>query len=399
MAVVESRAAHDMKILWICGLPDDVRRFGAAREISPVKTASWSWILGHLPPPAGVELHIVCPARGLVDSRVEFEHLGAHWHCFRMMRGEQYLLRVPVLLKIRAFAKSLKPDAIDGWGGETGCGWIATWLAKCAVVNLQGLLRPLRVHMAKTRQDTKEGRWFDRTMRNLVEWMTYRRAAALCVESNLSHDALKSFYGHESRIVYQPLRPEFRAARERMSPPHPPSFLFVGEFVNRKGAVDTVRAFAHMKCLDATLTMVGGGEQEGELKELVAEYGLAYRVRFMGGLSANELIGLMWRSDFFILPSYGDTGPTALKEALSQGLYPICYDNTGPKELIERFGFGCACETGKWEELTEAMDAACARREELSRKGEEVSRLICYDLSPEAIWPKRLEIYREVFHA
>lgn len=391
--------SDDMKILWICGLPDDVRRFGAWREISPVKTASWSWILGHLPPPDGVELHIVCPVRGLVDDRVDFDHSGAHWHCFRMMRGEQYVARVPVLLKIRAFAKSLEPDAIDGWGGETGCGWIASWLGKQAVVNVQGLLKLLQAQMAANGQNPKEGRWLDRTMRSLVERLTYRRAAVLCVESNLSHDALKSFYGHESRIVYQPLRPEFRAVSELAQTPHPPAFLFVGEFVSRKGAVDTLRAFARMKSPDATLTMVGGGNQRDELKRFVDENGLGDRVRFMGGLSANELIGLMGRSDFFILPSYGDTGPTALKEALSQGLYPICYDNTGPKELIERYGFGCACETGKWEKLTEAMDAACARREELSRKGEEVSRLICYDLSPEAIWPKRLEIYREVFHA
>ena len=210
---------------------------------------------------------------------------------------------------------------------------------------------------------------------------------------------MKSFYGHESRIVYQPLRPEFRAVSERVQTPHPPAFLFVGEFVSRKGAVDTLRAFARMKSPDATLTMVGGGDQGYELKRFVDENGLGDRVRFVGGLSANELIGLIGKSDFFILPSYGDTGPTALKEALSQGLYPICYDNTGPKELIARYGFGCVCETGKWEKLTEAMDAACARREELSRKGEEVSRLIRYDLSPQVIWPKRLEIYREVFHA
>lgn len=391
--------SDDMKILWVCGLPDDVRRFGAEREISPVKTASWSWILGHLPPPDGVELHIVCLVRGLVDSRVDIDHLGAHWHCFRMLRGEQYVFRVPVLLKIRAFTKLLKPDVIDGWGGETGCGWITTWIAKKSVVNVQGLLKLFQSQMVANRLSLKNGRWLDRIMRSFVERLTYCRATLLCVESNLSHDALKSFYGHESRIVYQPLRPEFLAVSEREQILHPPAFLFVGEFGSRKGAVDTLRAFAQMKCPDATLTMVGGGDQRDELKRFVDENSLGDRVRFLGGLSANELIGLMGRSDFFILPSYGDTGPTALKEALSQGLYPICYDNTGPKELIERYGFGCACETGKWEKLTEAMDAACARREELSRKGEEVSRLIRYDLSPQVIWPKRLEIYREVFHA
>lgn len=387
-----------MKILWICGLPNEVRQFGAGRELCPYKTAAWSWILGHFPPPNGVELHVACPVRGLIENRIDFDYRGVHWHCFREMRGEQYLLRIPVMLRIRAFARQLKPEAIDGWGGETGCGWIATWLSVRATVNVQGLLL-LYAQMAKYYNQQIAEPWLNCTVRNLVERMTYRRAAALCVESNLSHDALKSFYRHESQIVYQPLRPEFRAIRERVSSQHPPSFLFVGEFVSRKGAVDTVQAFAHMKCSDATLTMVGGGEQESELKTLVSEIGLMQRVRFMGGLSAEELICLMGNSDFFILPSYGDTGPTALKEALSQGLYPICYDNTGPKELIGRYEFGRLCKTGNWESLVLAMDDACVRRDKLVAQGREVAQKIRYDLSPEAIWPKRLAIYREVVHA
>ena len=78
-----------MKVLWICGLPNEVRLNGFKECLSPVPTAAWSWILGHLPPPNEVELHILCPVRGLIELEVHFDYQGAHWHCFRQKRFEQ----------------------------------------------------------------------------------------------------------------------------------------------------------------------------------------------------------------------------------------------------------------------------------------------------------------------
>ena len=77
-----------MKVLWICGLPEDVRLNATPSELTAVKGAAWSWILGHLPPPKDIELHILCPVRGLLEKRVDFEYLDAHWHCFRQKRFE-----------------------------------------------------------------------------------------------------------------------------------------------------------------------------------------------------------------------------------------------------------------------------------------------------------------------
>lgn len=51
-----------MKVLWICGLPRGIVRdgYGVRSELS--------WIVGHLPPPEEVELHILCPVLGLEHS-------------------------------------------------------------------------------------------------------------------------------------------------------------------------------------------------------------------------------------------------------------------------------------------------------------------------------------------
>lgn len=71
-----------MKAVWKCRVPNEVRLVGCGWGILPVVTAAWSWVLGHLPQPVGVELYIVCPVRGLKKGRINFEYMGVKRHCF-----------------------------------------------------------------------------------------------------------------------------------------------------------------------------------------------------------------------------------------------------------------------------------------------------------------------------
>lgn len=385
-----------MTILWICGLPEEVRLKACERTLSETSGAAWGWVLGHLPPPEGVELHVACPVPGLVEKEMHFGYMGAQWHCYRSIRGEQYLLRIPAIMKMRRLVAAVKPDVVNGWGGETGCGWIATWLSNRASVNVQGLLRMLKANEASSGLKARHGRWMDWRLREVVEAMTYRRAAKLFCESSQSQLGLRSLYGYDSEVIYQPLRSAFISSSSAPEQPGVPTFLYIGEMVDRKGPLDALRAFAELKDDAARLEMLGSGPLANEARKFVRVHGLEDRVRFGKGLQSEELLALMRRCDSFILPSYGDTGPTSLKEAMSQGLYPICYDNTGPKEHIERYGFGRLCATGKWRELTEAMEYVLAHRAELRKRGREAAKAIKRDLSPENIWPRILAAYGEM---
>ena len=53
-----------LKVLWICGLPRQVQNDVLGGKDHGAH-ADWSWVMGHLPPPDNVELHIACRvARG-----------------------------------------------------------------------------------------------------------------------------------------------------------------------------------------------------------------------------------------------------------------------------------------------------------------------------------------------
>lgn len=352
-----------------------------AHPITDVRSAAWSWVMGSLPPPEDVELHVVCPVFGMREREAHFDYAGAHWHCFRLKRFEPLFLRRRFARQIRPFVRKLKPDVVHGWGGESGCGLVATYLSKRAVVGVQGLLRMLKIGMRKWKvESSPDERGVGYWLRCRMEAMTYRRARRLICESETAQSWLKACYGREADVVAYPLRKEFveiglgrrsrstaegdlglgRRSRSRI--------LFVGQDVPRKGGSDAERACE----------------------------GIATLIRAEGKTAA-ELVELMGSVDAMIVPSYGDTGPTALKEALSQGVYPIVYDNTGAAELVRRHGFGTTVPTGDVEALRKAVEALDEQDLESRREqGREVAERVREDLTRERAWKGYLDAYARV---
>lgn len=379
-----------MTLLWICGLPEEVRK---AHPVTDVPSAAWSWIVGHLPPPKDVELHIICPVFGMKEAEAHFEYGGVRWHCFRLKRLEPLFLRLRFFYGIRRFVRNLKPDVVHGWGGESGCGLLATYCSPYAVVSVQGLLRMLCANAKRWKIKIPECGSISSWLRRMLEGWTYRRAHRLLVESETAAESLRTLYGCEREVVPYPLRGEFvnHEIHERHEKGN--VFLFVGQMTTRKGAMDALRAFAAMDNKDAILTMVGFGDLDTEIDSYIQKHGLTNRVKRTGGCSANELLKLIDEANAILVPTYGDTGPTILKEAMSQGIYPICYDNTGAAELVGRYSFGEVCSTGDWKAFGKAMDRFCKTP---VRRKIKVAERVRSDLSRASAWRSLRRVYASV---
>lgn len=100
-----------------------------------------------------------------------------------------------------------------------------------------------------------------------------------------------------------------------------PDVLFVGRLVARKGVFDLLTA-AHG--LDATVGLVGEGEEAPALERRIADEGLTH-VRLLGGLSDPEVFGLMRAARVLVLPSYEEGYGLVLAEALVAGTPAIAY--------------------------------------------------------------------------
>ena len=362
-----------------------------AHPVTVVPSAAWSWIVGHLPPPKNVDLHILCPVFGMKDTEAHFNYGEAHWHCFRLKRWEPLFLRLRFYWSIRAFVKILKPDVVHGWGGESGCGLLATYCSPYAVVSVQGLLRMYCANAKRWKIKIPEcggsvSSWF----RRVLEGWTYVRTHRLLVESETAAESLRALYGLESEVVPHPLRSAFINHGTHGIHGKGIGFLFVGQMTARKGAMDALMAFSELEDKFARLVMVGSGDQDGEIDDFIAGHGLGNRVRRIKSCSADELRSLMAEASAIVVSSYGDTGPTVLKEALSQGLCPICYDNTGAAELVGRYTFGEVCPTRSVKDLATAMKRICC---DPPQRDKMVAENVQRDLSHDAAWSALRRVY------
>jgi len=109
----------------------------------------------------------------------------------------------------------------------------------------------------------------------------------------------------------------------------------VGRLTAIKNHELALRAFARLphESPRFLLVLVGGGEEEGRLRELVAQLGLAERVRFLGWRS--DLEAVYYGSDIVALTSDNEGTPVCLIEALACGRAVVATNVGGVADVLE----------------------------------------------------------------
>ncbi len=374
------------KVVWLCGVPEKVR-VEAFSDQGLLPGHSWSWIVGHLPPPPDVDLHIVCADRR-IRQNISRVWGGATFHLIKVPRGGSYFLYRGWLRAYKKKVRELVPDVVHSWGTE--CGFAVAALHSAPqnhVLGIQGILAVTWTVMEKR---------LELMLRVLNERLALRRAKRCVAESHYSCRTVSRYTSASVSMVPQPLRAEFLDARpgdraEKI-------LVYLGVLARRKGFFDAVEAFLSVDS-DWTLVCIGSPESEKgrqEIDRFLEEQKAGSRVVLTGTQTPDEILEWFKRSPLFLLPSYTDTGPNALKEAFSMGLWPICYDNTGPQELIGRYALGELVPTGDVSLLAAALERALKDKPwESSCAVPEAVKMIRQDLDPKTIWAKLKQVYAE----
>ena len=169
------------------------------------------------------------------------------------------------------------------------------------------------------------------TLTALSERLALARARCVVAENDYSLGSARHMIKTQSvHAIEHPIRPGFLTATPTAG--EAKQILFIGAIEERKGIWDALDAFHNGASQDWKLAIVGSGRQEqvAKLRCLISDRGLAAHVTHYPQLSTQEIVSLMQDCTVFLLPTRIDTGPTALKEALAMGLWPVCYDNSGP---------------------------------------------------------------------
>ncbi len=121
-----------------------------------------------------------------------------------------------------------------------------------------------------------------------------------------------------------------------------PVLASVGHLIERKGHDLVIDALTEIP--DATLLIVGDGEEHSALKRQAKNHGLADRVRFCGRVPHEDMIGVYNAADILVLGSSREGWPNVLLEAMACGTPCVATNVWGNAEVISSANAGLLVE-------------------------------------------------------
>jgi glycosyltransferase involved in cell wall biosynthesis len=164
--------------------------------------------------------------------------------------------------------------------------------------------------------------------------------------------------------------------------PSSPVILTVGRSAaseQYKGVDDLIRALPQLRSTHQRLTLaaVGAGDDLPRLKNLAAELGVASSVRFLTGLSKQELAACYARADIFALPSTGEGFGLVFLEAMAFAKPIVAAAAGGSTDLVEHNVNGLLVPPRDQAALLQALDQLLgddSLRAKLGQRGAEIVR-------------------------
>lgn len=165
------------------------------------------------------------------------------------------------------------------------------------------------------------------------------RSAAVTVVSHAMRDVLQELGIADSRINVIPmgvdLRHRFVPAVQRSASG---ALLFVGRLVEKKGLKYLIEALPLIleKHPNATLRIVGDGQEKERILELILELGIAEHVEFLGAVANETLTEIYQSSDVVVFPSVVAEGfGLVLVEALGCECATVVSESPAMQDIIE----------------------------------------------------------------
>ena len=137
-----------------------------------------------------------------------------------------------------------------------------------------------------------------------------------------------------------------------------PTFLFVGQLIERKGirtlleAVRRIKEAGHDKF---TILIIGDGEKRQEFEDLARTFGVDAQIRWMGWIQYRQLGAFFQLSDVFVFPTFEDCWGMAVLEAMTFGKPVLCSTGANSCELVHEGRNGYLFPVNDPEALAAAM--------------------------------------------
>ena len=266
--------------------------------------------------------------------------------------------------RLRSYGALRKASAFARWARESGIELVWAFFPDASLVGWWVSLRsglPLVLNQ-RNLGASGERPALERSLQRFV----MRRADRCVANSEAAQRHAEAGHVRPERLVmipnavdtqrFQPVDHEERR-RLRGALDLPPDGTIVGCVANLrpvKGIADLVRAFAWLReRREATLVLVGDGEQRSELEALARTLGVERDVAFLGRRTDVERIAPGF--DVGVLPSHAEGSSNALLELLACGTPTLATDVGGNPETLRGGELGVLVPPGDSQALADAL--------------------------------------------
>ena len=169
-------------------------------------------------------------------------------------------------------------------------------------------------------------------------------------------------------------------------------FISVGQLSKRKNHKVVIEALSKINDSKVKYIIVGLGELENYLKNIVKQKGLENRIIFTG--YREDVIELLKMSDAFIFPSKQEGLPVSLMEAMSAGNIIVCSKIRGNVDLIEDKINGYVFELNSFQTLLNSMNSVIHNRK--SKRMQDINKIKILKYDKKVVNSLMRRIYNEI---
>jgi glycosyltransferase involved in cell wall biosynthesis len=158
-------------------------------------------------------------------------------------------------------------------------------------------------------------------------------------------------------------------------------FLFVGQHIWEKNLKFLVDSLSRIRNFKYKMLFVGEGYAKQNIENLIASYGLNYRVTFLGAIHDRDRLKRLYASaDLFLFPSLYDNAPLVIREAASMHTPSLLLKDSTAAEVI-RDGVNGYLSDNDTKQFIQKIQNIFIKRDELKTIGQNAAQTLYHPWS------------------
>ena len=289
--------------------------------------------------------------------------------------------------QLRTLLEKFRPDIVHAQGADIA-GYLAVGCDVPAVVTVHGLLAECARFQTDFRSRVRAV-----AAAMLTERHTVRRARHLIA---ISPYVTRYYEGEIGGLVHDIPNPVSSSFFRVVRRPERGRLLYAGRISNGKGILELLQAVARNR--DITRLVLAGAAPDptylNRVHDEVAQLSLLDRVAFAGLLDEPALIREFSLAEALVLPSFQETAPMVVQQAMAAGLPVIASRVGGIPFQLDHDLTGWLCEPGNVDQLAELIARLGKDAESVRRVGKAAKAVALERYPASTVASATMSVYR-----